>query len=220
MEKAKQLLHNAKAVIFDVDGLLIDSEPIWGQVKQEIIRLYGDGKEHGPSGTMGMGMKEAVTIQKEKFGLSGTVDMLIGEYRRILYDILFRPGGLRLMQGVEQVIKTILSPKPLGIATGGHTQETMHTMLTTLGLRKYFSAITSCDDVAHGKPAPDVYMYTGKLLGVDPSAIVVLEDADNGVLAGKNAGMTVIGVNTSPLWQDKLHKAGADVVIGSFEEIL
>jgi HAD superfamily hydrolase (TIGR01509 family) len=220
--KAKQYIEEAKAVVFDMDGLLINSESIWRSARVMLLKAHGIRNPlENDSTTMGMGLKEAVTIYKDRYGFTQDISTLMKEYRQYVYSLIFENIATMLMPGAKELTQYLFAKKKLlGIATGGHTKEKVEEILDTLHLRSYFSVIVSCDDVVHGKPAPDVYYATAKGFGVTPKEIVVLEDAPNGVIAGKLAGMTVIGVNSDQAWSNKLYKAGANLVIESLKELL
>ncbi len=221
IQQAKQYIENAKAVIFDADGLLFDSEPMWRQTRQEILRRRNIIVDPMVStGTKGMGLRESIEVHKKFFGYEGDVELLLVEYREVLYELLLAKEDL-LFSGVEELIKKLFHEgKKLAIATGGHTPKGLQLLLDKFGLTKYFDFLASCDDVENGKPAPDVYLYAAKKLEVSPEAAVVMEDAGNGTKAGKSAGMIVIGVNRDEKGKEELRNAGADVIIESLEELL
>jgi len=208
-----------KAVIFDLDGLLIDSEPVW--YKANDLFLKRRGFAYTPElqmEMMGTGQKEAIAIFKKKFKLNGSVDGLIKERKTIFYNLFSK--DIKLMQGVPELLEGLKSKNmPMAIATGGHPPGKVKEILQMFNLRNYFSVIVSSDQVKRGKPYPDVYLFTSKLLSLNPDDCLVLEDTANGVLSGKAAGMSVIGVNSNLKMRENLLKAGAQKVYSNLSAI-
>lgn len=208
-----------KAVIFDMDGLLIDSEPLWD--KSDTFFLKRKGFVYTPElrmRMMGTGQKEAIELLKKELGLKGKVEELIKERKAIFYNLFFK--DVKLMKGSLRLIEKLSDRKILlAIATGGHSAKKVKEILRKFSLGPCFSVVVSSDEVKNGKPHPDVYLFSAKELGVKPSECFVLEDAANGVLAGKAAGMKVFGVNKNEEIREKLKEAGADRVFSSLLEI-
>lgn len=207
-----------RAVIFDFDGLLIDSESIWDKTDKTLLGerniLYSmETREK----IRGLGQKESIELFKKELGLSGETKKLIEERRRIFYKLALT--NLRLLDGAEEFVKNLSQNFVLAIATGGHKKEKVLEILSRLNLADYFSTIVSSDEVSNGKPHPDIFIYTAEKLGVLASQCLVLEDAVNGVLAGKRAGMTVFGVNKDEKIREKLKETGADKVFSSLNEV-
>jgi 16S rRNA pseudouridine516 synthase len=208
-----------KAVIFDMDGVLIDSEPYWMRANEDFFSLHN--KKHTPEVThkiMGMGHKDIMERFKEEYGFDGDTDALIAQRKAFLYKKLL--PEISLMEGARDLITDLQKRKfPMAIATGGHGREKMKELLAILKIDNAFKEIVTADEVAHGKPAPDIFLKAGASLKVDPSSCLIFEDAPNGVLAGKAAGMTVFAVNQDTEWRKKLQEAGADMVFKSLLEI-
>lgn len=207
-----------KAVIFDLDGLLIASEDLWQKTDTEFLRrrdIIYDPKTR--SKIRGTGQREAIEIYKKEFGIKGEVKNLIDERRNIFYSLA--KAKLNLLPGVGRLIEELhLKDYILAVATGGHTKEKIKEILNQFGLSNYFSLLISSDEVKHGKPAPDVYLATATRLGVQPLNCLVLEDAVNGVLAAKAAGMKVFGVNKDLEIRRQLKEAGADRIFTDLKE--
>ena len=210
---------NIKAVIFDMDGLLINSEPFWDKTDRELFQKRGYTV---PSEVLvkrlGTGHKRTMEIIKEASGVTEDTDTLIKERLVIFYGLLEK--NLVLMAGAKDLIyKLTKEGKKLTIATGGHSQEKVATLLRKMEIAQYFSVIVSGDDVARHKPFPDIFLLAAKNLQVEPGASLVLEDAPSGVQAGKAAGMTVYGVNKDVAIKERLKEAGADKVFTSLAEV-
>lgn len=213
-------MSKVKAVIFDLDGLLIASENLWRKTDIELLRgqnINYDIKIR--SRIRGLGQKEAIELYQKELGLKGNIQTLIKERRAIFYSLA--KNRLKLLPGAEKFIKELFKKSyGLAIATGGHRKEKIKEILTQFNLGNYFSVLLSSDEVKHGKPAPDVYLATAARLGVKPLNCLVLEDAVNGVLAAKNAGMKVFGVNKDLEIRKKLKESGADKVFSSLQKIV
>jgi HAD superfamily hydrolase (TIGR01509 family) len=203
------------AVIFDLDGLLLDTEPGWHRAEAELLRRHGavytDADE---TATLGWSVETTVARYAARLGLDDgavprlsaeLVDLAQHEYSR---EIAPRPGAKELVARLRGTV-------PLGIASNT-PRSLVRVALTSTGLVDAFDAITSAEDVARPKPAPDVYLEACRQLGVEPSAAIGLEDSTLGIAAAKAAGLTVIAV---PQWPG-LDVSGADHVVMSLEELL
>lgn len=207
------------AVIFDLDGLLIDSEPLWGLVDKEFADKYHKKyTQEIKKEIMGTGQYEGAKLLKNEYNLTNSLDEIVQERRSMLYKKLF--PKLSLMKGAREIIKRYHSRGlPLAIATGGFPQEKIKEIVEILHLSEFFIVLVSSDEVSQGKPHPDIYLHTAALLGVDPRNCLVLEDSPNGVKAAKAAGMVVFGVNNDISIQIFLKKAGAKSVFTSLSEV-
>ncbi|HEX7042037.1 MAG TPA: HAD family phosphatase, partial [Patescibacteria group bacterium] len=168
---------------------------------------------------MGMGLREIMEFFKTTYGLVGDTDELIKERRSLMYELLLK--NLTLMPGASELINYLfLHNIPMAIATSGHTKEKTKVIINLLGLKKSFTIFVSGDDFEKAKPAPDMYLVAAKMLHIDPTDCLVFEDAPNGVVSGKAAGMTVYAVNKDKLLQEKLKNSGADKVFSSLKEVV
>lgn len=208
-----------KAVIFDVDGLLIDSEPYWEQADGELFRSHG--KKHTPEiNKFIMGMRPVDIVQYfiEEYGFKTTADKLLEERLAHLYAFLL--PNLRLMEGAGPLIQSLdRRGITMAIATSGHSNVRATEIAARLGLVNAIKVIVSGEDVTRGKPHPDVFLRAAALVNISPKHCLVFEDAPNGVLAGKAAGMYVIGVNKDEKIYNKLREAGANEVLYSLSEV-
>lgn len=208
-----------KAIIFDFDGLIINSEPSWQKADTEFLAQRGvqyDRKTREQ--VRGMGTKEIIEIFKKKYRLEGSVEDLTEERMSLAYKIVL--AELSGMEGVEALIKSLHRDGfVLALATAGNIRDRAEAILAKLHIRQYFSLIQGNDSVKRGKPNPDIYIMTAQTLAIEPSECLVLEDAPNGVLSGKAAGMTVYGVNKDAAIRKKLKEAGADKIFASLENI-
>ena len=208
-----------QAIIFDLDGLLIDSEPAWDKSYIVFLKKHNivDKPEISEKMT-GMGLKDAIGMMVGELGLRGDVDELTEDYRQLFYDVFLKEKHV-LMESAGDLVQKLNGKFKLAVATGGHTGEKCSQILKNIGIDKFFRVIVSSDDVNKGKPAPDVYLETARQIGVQPLNCLVLEDAVNGVVAAKAAGMIVFGVNADERMRSDLEKAGADEVYRSLKEV-
>lgn len=210
---------NIKAVIFDMDGLLIDSEPVWDEADKVILGKRGHKRtDEITLKILGTGNKQTIETYKEEFGITDSTEELMEERMISFYEIL--EEKLSLMEGAQELIKKFSAAgKKLAIATSGSHKEKIGWMLDHLEVTQYFSVIVTGQDIKQNKPAPDIFLKAAKELGYPPVEGLVLEDAPNGVRAGKAAGMRVFGVNKDPNIAKELKKMGADKVFSSLSEI-
>lgn len=208
-----------KAAIFDLDGLLIDSEPLWEKIAEIFLKKRNLVDTLPISETRGRGVREIIALWKEKIGLVGENNKLMQEYRNFFYSQA--KNELELMPGAETLLVHLHKLGiPLAVASAGHQRDKIIEMLDDIGLSNYFDIIVSSDDVKIGKPAPDTYLETARQLNIAPQHCLAFEDSINGVKSGVSAGMEVYGINSDAKFRDQLKKAGASEVYASLEEIL
>lgn len=206
-----------KALIFDFDGLLFDTEPVWGKTHLEFLKLKNfSDVEVGD--TTGIGLRDFIEILQSK-GLPGETGELLSEYREIFYEILKSSRDLLMPGALEILEKARKKGFVNALNSGGHTELKLREMLGEEKILDYFSVIVSSDNVTKGKPAPDVYLETLKKLNFATSACLAFENSVNGVVAAKAAGIPVYGVNSDSKWRNDLIKSGADRVYASLAEV-
>ncbi len=178
-----------------MDGVLFDSEPLHLVTLNAVLRK--DGVTIGEAENLellGLPVEEVLRELIARHGLSGSLagymDHYDDEIVRIFRDQLVPAPGL---QDVLQMLRSI--DLPLGLASSSKPRW-IEAGLEAIGLRQYFDAVVSVDDVARGKPDPDIYLLAAAKLRIDPSRAVAVEDSPAGILAAKRAGMRVYAVRT------------------------
>lgn len=210
---------NIKAVIFDLDGLLINSEIAWAAADKILLGKRG----HTPTEELftkrlGTGNIKTVEIYKEEFGIDEDTHKIAEERKVLFYEHL--KNSLSLMEGAYELITQLYDKKyKLAIATSGSHRDKIEQILQMLKIASFFPVIVTGQDVEHNKPAPDIFLSAAKKLNVSSSESLVLEDAPNGVIAGKAAGMMVFAVNSDQSIREELKKAGADEIFKSLSEL-
>lgn len=208
------------AVIFDLDGLLINSEPSWGKTYDIFIKKYKlEDKPKFHDELIGRGLYGVVEMMKKKLGLVGDTKKLVEEYRNIFFKEFSREKRV-LKKGALELVKFLSdSDISMAVATGGPSREMVENILGKEHILSYFDIIVSSDQVKRGKPFPDIFWETAKELGFSPVDCLVLEDSVSGILAAKAAGMKSVGVNSVSRWRKDLENVGADWVYSTLKDI-
>lgn len=206
------------AVIFDMDGLLIDSEPMWERAEKAFLASHQREFRHEVAcQTTGMRLDELVTAMKKHYQFDGD-DAALGA--EIIHELkeLYRARGIPLMPGAQQALEALYGKLPLGLASGS-SLEVIEYVLETNHWAHFFQAVNSADEAQKGKPEPDVFLLNARRLGMDPAECVVLEDSVNGVRAAKAAGMKCIAVPLVARFQVSDFEGLADLVLPSLEKL-
>lgn len=216
----KELLTGFEAVIFDLDGTLVDSMWMWRQIDIEYLGRFGIPlPENLQAEIEGMSFSETAVFFKERFGIPDDLDVIKAEWNRMAcdkyrYEVPYKAGAKEFLAFCkEKGIK-------LGIATSNSTELVGH-VADALSMMDYIDCITTGCEVAKGKPAPDVYFKTAEKLGVSPEKCLVFEDIIPGIQAGKAAGMCVCAIDDVYSHHMKEKKeALADFFIKDYTELL
>jgi len=204
-----------RAVIFDIDGVIVDSEPHHERAFREVIR------ELGYTGLGGLNFAEYVGRSDHELW----VDFIARHQpQQTLAELLVlkRQRVIKMLRecqpiyaGLPELVGKLALPYPLAVASGSD-HSVIEAVLSLRGLHQFFYVLVSASDVKRGKPAPDIFLHTAELLSVAPQDCVVIEDSRPGVAAGRAAGMQVIAItNTHPARELR----DATRVAGSYEEI-
>jgi HAD superfamily hydrolase (TIGR01509 family) len=206
-----------RGVIFDLDGLLVDSEVYWERARRAYCATLGcDWRPEDELTAKGKNSREwAALIQGRCAGAPATEEIIAGVTHQM--EALYRER-LPLLPGAIGAVELLHDLYPLGLASSSPPQ-LIRSVLDEAGILEYFSVIVSSDDVGRGKPDPTVFRETGRRLRVDPIEIVVLEDSSSGIQAAKAAGMRVIAVPNAhfPPTRDALRQA--DTTLDSLTEL-
>jgi HAD superfamily hydrolase (TIGR01509 family) len=184
------MLH-PRALLLDMDGLMVDSEPLWFEVEGDFARSRGgDWSPELAHACIGRGLVHTLEVMHRAFGfdvdLARDGDDIVGRF-------IEKIGGLTLKPGCRELLDEARGQVALALASSS-ARRLVAAVVTRFELAQHFGAVVSGDDVAHPKPAPDIFLAAASRLGVAPLDCVVLEDSLAGATSGRSAGMRVIAV--------------------------
>ncbi len=180
------------AVVFDLDGVLVDSEQVWDAVREELARERG-GRWHpgAQRAMMGMSSPEWSAYMHEQIGLRETpAEINATVVERMLERYA---GGPPWLPGALEAVAAMAERYRLGLASSSN-RVLIDVVLAAGGIAALFEAVVSSEEVARGKPAPDVYLEAARRLRLSPSACVAVEDSHNGIASAKAAGMACVAI--------------------------
>jgi HAD superfamily hydrolase (TIGR01509 family) len=205
------------AVVFDLDGLLLDSEQVWDDVREDLARERG-GRWH-PSAQrdmMGMSSPEWSRYMHDVIGLPEPPEEI---NREVVARMLERyAAGPPWLPGAVEAVRRIGARWPLGLASSSN-RELIDAVLAAADLRSLFAATVSSEEVSRGKPAPDVYLEAARRLGVPPARCAAIEDSQSGIRAAKAAGMRCVAIPNPHYPPDDDVLAEADVVLATIGDL-
>ncbi|NLG05432.1 MAG: HAD family phosphatase [Clostridia bacterium] len=213
------MLEQIKAVIFDLDGTLVDSMWMWRQIDVEYLNTYHiELPETLQNEIEGKSFTETAQYFKERFNLPETIESIKSTWNQMAYEKY--KNEVKLKTGAFEFLEYCRTHNiRLGIATS-NSKELLMAALSGLHIDHYFDSLTTGCDVCIGKPAPDVYLKTASDLHVKPYECLVFEDIIPGILAGKNAGMRVCAVyDKYSDYQDHMKRKLADYYINDYKQI-
>ena len=206
-----------EGVVFDLDGLLLDSEQVWDTAREQLARERG-GRWHA-------------NAQRDMMGMSS------GEWSRYMHDVIGLPeppeeinreivsrleaiyrDRLPVLPGAREAVERIGARWPLALASSSN-RELIELALELLGVAELFRATVSSEEVGRGKPAPDVYLEAARRLGVEPARAAAVEDSHNGIRAAKSAGLRVIAIPNAHFAPGPDALAEADAVLDSLDDL-
>jgi HAD superfamily hydrolase (TIGR01509 family) len=209
-------MQKVRGLIFDMDGVLIDSEPLHLCAYQELLQGFG-----------------ITFTEADNYPFIGRTDLELAQHLIALHKLPVQP--LQLIEKKEAVLARLFGTKlmpmpglmmvleragqiclPTAVASSA-TLPTIQLVIKTLDIARYFQTLTSGDEVEHGKPAPDVYLLAAERIGVSPKNCLVIEDSLNGVLAAKAAGMQCIAIPCQATKHQDHTKA--DKILGTLEAL-
>ena len=205
------------AVIFDLDGVLLDSEQVWNEVKQALVEQSGGRwSPEAAVAMMGMSAPEWSVYLRDELVVPLTAEAI---NRAVVERMEQRyRSALPLLPGAAQAVRRLAARWPLGLASSSD-RPVIELALETAGLTGCFRATVSSEEVARGKPAPDVFVEAAHRLGVDPRRTVAIEDSSNGLRAAAAAGSAVIAVPNQHYPPDPEALALAALSFGGVAEI-
>ena len=206
------------AIIFDLDGVLADSEPWWNQIDAKLLADYGAtyrGEYH--QNVVGVNYRLAVEFYKEAFGLSVPTEEMMRRRGEIATE--FFGSRVGLFPNVKEVLEELRQMKlHLAVATSS-VSASARPFLDRHQLTGFFEIIVTGEEVEHGKPAPDIYLRAANKLGIPPDACLVVEDALPGVAAGKAANMRVAAIPDTRFVNPREYEKKADYLLSSLKEL-
>ncbi|NKE08546.1 MULTISPECIES: HAD family hydrolase [Kocuria] len=186
------------AVVFDCDGVLLDTESAWAEVQAEIFRMYG--LEYGPAdqqrlmGWSAADVAQEVTRLRAETREEGTVTVDKVRARILEVEAELLTGRMPPIAGALELVRRASRAVPTAVASNS-TSGILNTKMTSTGIADHVQTWVSSDDVARGKPAPDMYLEAARRLGTDPQRCLAVEDSSAGATAALEAGMTVVGLS-------------------------
>jgi HAD superfamily hydrolase (TIGR01509 family) len=205
------------AVIFDLDGVLLESEQVWSAAKRELAREHGGvWSEAAEREMLGMSSVEWSRCMHDQLGVplepseisAAVVELVARRYRE----------ELPLIAGADQAVRALAARLPLGLASSSNRQ-IIDLVLELTGWAPLFSATVSSEEVAHGKPAPDVYLEAVRRLGVTPASCAAVEDSGAGIRSALAAGLLVVAIPNRAYPPDAETLRQAALVLDSLSQL-
>lgn len=191
--KMRTLSSDIEAVIFDLDGTLVDSMWMWADIDDEYLSRFGlRVNDEASESIAGMSIEETAVFFKKTYDLPDSIERIISDWidmslDKYKHEVRLKPYAAELLDWLKaNGIKTAIA--------SSNAIDMIDACLDANNIRDRFDAVISSSEVEHGKPYPDVYLYAAERIGADPSRCLVFEDIPAGIAAGKAAGMTVIAV--------------------------
>jgi HAD superfamily hydrolase (TIGR01509 family) len=206
-----------EAVVFDLDGVLLDSEQVWDDVRERLVRERGGRwSEAAQADMMGMSSPEWSAYMHDTLGLPEPPDEINTE---VVHRMLARyREDLPLLPGALEAVRRLAAELPLALASSSN-RPIIDAFLDAAEVRSLFAATVSSEEVERGKPAPDVFLEAARRLGTDAERCAAIEDSGNGIRSAHAAGMRVVAIPNPhyPPPDDALELA--DVVLASLGEL-
>lgn len=201
--------YSPRALIFDMDGLLVDSEPLWHRVEREFAAARGGHfTEEMALACTGQGIGQTIRFMGERLGFAVDVERDIVE---IVDRFIAHVDGLALKPGAAEFLDEARGKTRMALASSS-PRRLIDAVLARFGVKEHFEVAVSGQEVPRAKPWPDVFLRTAELLGEEAAGCVVLEDSLNGARAARGAQMTVIAVPEGD-WAGRGFEEVADVVV-------
>jgi HAD superfamily hydrolase (TIGR01509 family) len=206
-----------QAVVFDLDGVLVDSEHLWDEVREALaVERGGRWHDRAQADMMGMSSTEWSRYMHDVIGLAETPDEINDE---VVQRLLARyEDGLPLFDGAVDVVTRLAAEFRLAVASSSN-RPVIDAVLRIAGLEDLFEVTVSSEEVAHGKPAPDVYLEAAQRLNLPPSVCVAVEDSANGIRSARAAGMPVLAIPNTRYPPSPDDLGNATLVVDSVSDV-
>ena len=206
-----------EAVVFDLDGVLLDTEELWDEARQEIAEERGRRwPPDAQQAMMGMSSPEWSRYMHDVIGVPEPPDRISQEVVERMTELYRRQ--LPLIDGAVEAVRRIAVRWPLAIASSSN-RPLIDLFLELTGTEELFRATVSSEEVANGKPAPDVYLEAAARLAVAPGRCAAVEDSENGIRSASSAGMRVVAIPNRVFPPGPEALVLADAVLGSLDEL-
>jgi HAD superfamily hydrolase (TIGR01509 family) len=204
-------------VIFDMDGVLVDTERDWDAARREVAEdQSGTWKPEATTDMIGMSAPEWSHYMRDELGVDAEPEEIS---RRVVERMLERVGSdPPLLPGAATAVEAMARRWPLGLASSAN-REVIDAVLQGSGLAPFFTATISSEEVDRGKPAPDVYLAAAKALVAEPADAVAIEDSSNGIRSAAAAGMMVVALPNAHYPPDAEALSLAEFTLGSLDEL-
>lgn len=206
-----------KAVIFDMDGVLVNTEPVYYKVTKEILNENGHDIDYkGYEKYIGMTNELTWELLKKEYSINMDTNELI-DNMMILKDVIIKRDGYELIDGIESLLEDLKKNNiKIGLASSSPICDILDVTKST-GIYKYFDKLISGESVEKSKPSPDIFLKVAYELGINSEECIVIEDSKNGVLAAKSANMKCIGFFNKDSGKQDL--SSSDIIISSMRDI-
>ncbi len=206
-----------QAVVFDLDGVLVDSETVWDRARRAVVaESGGTWRENATRAMMGMSSREWSRYLRDELGVPLQPEVISD--RVVAHMIAAYREHLPLLPGAAAAVRALAERWPLAVASSAN-RPVIDAALDGAGLADCFTTTVSGDEVARGKPAPDVYLEAARQLGVDPQCTAAVEDSSNGLRAAAAARMLVVAVPNREFPPDQDALALAALVLDSLDAL-
>lgn len=212
----QEILQDKKAFLFDLDGTLVDSMWIWGQIDVEYLGRFGlETPPDLQNSIEGMSFTETARYFKARFSIPDSLEQMKADWNRMAWDKYLREVPLK--PGVGEFLAFHRARGIKMAVASSNSRELVEAVIGAHGLTDTFDVIVTGCDVAHGKPSPDIYLEAAAGLDAAPAQCLVFEDIIPGILAGRNAGMQVVAVEDDySRYQEKEKRDLADLYITDY----
>ena len=206
------------AVIFDMDGVIVDSEKTYLEIERQMYDELGipvSQEEHRHF--IGAAERSMWQYMKDKYKIPAETRTLVEEERKRFMSRLDTPGGIPLMPGILELLETLADKGIPCLVASSSSREIVEKVLRIFRIRHFFKDITGGDEVTHSKPAPDIFLDAAAKAGMEPEHCLVIEDSANGIRAARSAGMKVIAL--PGLHNGEMDLSEASRIISSLHEL-